>query len=139
MLARDALDPQEAIVCTMVLVAAADGGVTDREIGTMTALVQTLPIFLGFSTQRLEVATDAAVRLLDEADGLSHAARLIRAALPPRLRETAYALACDVVASDREVGQDALRMLEFLVSELDLDPLVAAAIERGVRVRQRTA
>jgi hypothetical protein len=29
-------------------------------------------------------------------------------------------------------------MLQFLVGELDLDPLVAAAIERGVRVRQRT-
>jgi tellurite resistance protein len=138
MLARPGLDPQEALVCTMVLVAAADGGVTDREIGTMTMLVQTLPIFAEFSTDRLEVATDAAVRLLDETDGLSHAASLIRAALQPRLRETAYALACEVLASDREVGQDSLRMLQFLVGELDLDPLVAAAIERGVRVRQRT-
>ena len=78
------------------------------------------------------------MRLLDETDGLSHAASLIRAALEPRLRETAYALACEVLASDREVGQDSLRLLAFLVSELDLDPLVAAAIERGVRVRQRT-
>jgi tellurite resistance protein len=138
MLARQKLDPQEALVCTMVLVAAADGGVTDREIGTMTMLVQTLPVFREFSAERLEIATDAAVRLLDEADGLNHAANLIRDALAPRLRETAYALACEVLASDQEVGQDSLRMLEFLVSELDLDPLVAAAIERGVRVRQRT-
>jgi len=136
--AQPTLDPQEAVVCTMVLVAAADGGVTDREIGTMTMLVQTLPVFHDFSVERLEVATDAAVRLLDEADGLNHAASLIRAALPQRLRETAYALACEVVASDREVGQGSLQMLQFLVSELDLDPLVAAAIERGVRVRQRT-
>jgi tellurite resistance protein len=138
MSARPALDPQEALVCTMVLVAAADGGVTDREIATMTMLVQTLPIFRDFSTGRLKVATDAAVRLLDETDGLSDAAALIRAALPRRLRETAYALACEVLASDLEVGQDSLRMLAFLVGELDLDPLVAAAVERGVSVRQRT-
>ncbi|MBS0558784.1 MAG: tellurite resistance TerB family protein [Proteobacteria bacterium] len=138
MLAREALDPQEALVCTMVLVAAADGAITDREIGSMTALVQTLPIFRGFSSERLRVATDAAVRLLDETEGLAHGAKLIRDALPPRLRETAYALACDVVAADQEVGQESLRMLEFLTNELDLDPLVAAAIERGVRVRQRT-
>jgi tellurite resistance protein len=138
MLARPGLDPQEALVCTMVLAAAADGGVTDSEVGTMTMLVRTLPIFRDFSTERLEVATDAAVRLLDETDGLNHAASLIRAALPPRLRETAYALACEVLASDRAVGQESLRMLQFLVGELDLDPLVAAAIERGVRVRQRT-
>jgi tellurite resistance protein len=138
MLARPGLDPQEALVCTMVLAAAADGGMTDREVGTMTMLVQTLPVFRDFSAERLDVATDAAVRLLDEADGLNHAATLIRDALPPRLRETAYALACEVIASDMEVGQESLRMLAFLVSELDLDPLVAAAVERGVRVRQRT-
>ena len=42
-----------------------------------------------------------------------------------------------MLASDQEIGQDSLRMLAFLVSELDLDPLVAAAIERGVRARQR--
>jgi tellurite resistance protein len=138
MLARPGLDPQEALVCTMVLAAAADGGMTDREVGTMSMLVQTLPVFRDFSAERLDVATDAAVRLLDEADGLNHAARLIRDALPPRLRETAYALACEVLASDLEVGQESLRMLAFLVSELDLDPLVAAAVERGVRVRQRT-
>ena len=52
MLARTGLDPQEALVCTMVLVAAADGGMTDREIGVMSGQVQTLPIFQDFSTER---------------------------------------------------------------------------------------
>ena len=42
--------------------------------------------------------TDAAVNLLNDDDGLQHAARLMRDALDPRLRETAYALACEVVA-----------------------------------------
>ena len=44
MLASSAFDPQEALVCTMVLVAAADGGMTDREVGAMTTMVKTLPI-----------------------------------------------------------------------------------------------
>ena len=127
------LDPQEALVCTMVLAAAGDGAMTDREIGAMSVLVQTLPAFRGFSSERLRVATDAAVRLLDETEGLAHAARLIRAALEPRPRETAYALACQVVAADAVASQGALRMLAFLRTELHLDPLVAAAIERGVR------
>ena len=43
MRARDALDASEALVLTMVLVAAADGGMTDREIGMMAGQVQTLP------------------------------------------------------------------------------------------------
>ncbi len=137
MLARTGLDPQEALVCTMVLVAAADGGMSDREIGVMAGQVQTLPVFEDFSTDRLTAATDAAVGLLGEEEGLSHAGRLIREALSPRLRETAYALACEVVAADEEVGQQSLEMLEFVMHELELDFLVAAAIERGVRARYR--
>jgi tellurite resistance protein len=137
MLAVVGLEPQEALVCTMVLVAATDGGITDREIGVMAALVQTLPAFENFSTEQLDAATEAAVGLLREDDGLSHAGSLIRQALEPRLRETAYALACEVVAADGFAGQPTLRMLEFVLGELHLDPLVAAAIERGTRARYR--
>ncbi len=135
--ALQALDPQEALVCTMVLVAAADGGLTDREIGAMAGLVQTLPVFHDFATDRLKAATDTAVSLLGETEGLAHAARLIREALEPRLRETAYALACDVIAADQEARQTELEMLEFVRAELAIDPLIARALERGARARQQ--
>ena len=137
MLARPGLDAQEALICTMVLVAAADGGMTDREIGVMAGQVQTLPVFHNFSSEQLELATDTAVNLLNEEDGLNHAARLIRDALEPRLREPAYALACEVVAADGVSRQPSLQMLEFVLNELHLNPLVAAAIERGVRARHQ--
>ena len=139
MLARTGLDAQEALVCTMVLIAAADGGITDREIGVMSGLVQTLPVFQDFSSDRLDAATEAAIDLLGEDEGLSHAGQMIRDALEPRLRETAYALACDVVAAQRAPQQPVLRMLEFVVSELRIDALVAAAIERGARARHQLA
>ncbi len=137
MLAQIGLDPQEALVCTMVLVAATDGGITDREIGVMSGLVQTLPAFNGFSSEQLSSATEAAIDLLGEDDGLNHAARLIRDALPPRLRETAYALACEVIAGDGFAAQPTLQMLEFVLAELQIDPLVASAIERATRARYR--
>jgi len=137
MLARSGLDAQEALVCTMVLVAAAGRGISDAEIGVMSGLVQTLPVFRTFSTERLNAATEAAVTLLREDDGLAHAGALIREALEPRLRETAYALACEVIAAERSADQDSLRMLEFVKAELRLDPLVAAAVERGARARHQ--
>ena len=136
MLARTDLDPQEALVCTMVLVAAAETrGITDREIGVMAGMVQTLPVFHNFSSERLDAATEAAINLLREDDGLAHAGRLIRDALEPRLRETAYTLACEVIAADRVHGQAILQMLEFIGTELKLDTLVISAIERGTRAR----
>ncbi len=138
MLARTDLDPQEALVCTMVLVAAAETrGITDREIGVMATLVQTLPVFEGFSGDQLQHAIDATIGLLREDDGLAHAGRMIRDALEPRLRETAYTLACDVVAADLIQSQAILQMLEFIGGELKLDTLVVSAIERATRARYR--
>jgi hypothetical protein len=139
MRSRDALDAPEALALTMVLLAAADGGMSDREIGVMAGQVQTLPAFRDFTTDQLSSVSDAAVKLLDEEDGLQHAARLMRSALEPRLRETAYALACEVVAANPVTQQRTLEMLEFVRTELRLDPLVAAAIERGVRARHQRA
>ncbi|HVB68411.1 MAG TPA: tellurite resistance TerB family protein [Acetobacteraceae bacterium] len=139
MSALSALDPPEALVCTMVLVAAADGGMTDREIGVMSAQVQSLPVFRDFTSVRLAAASDTAVRLLDETNGLDHAARLIRGALGPKLRETAYALACEVAAADTIEQPETREILAFVRDALHLDPMVAAAIERGVRARYQTA
>ena len=135
MLAETSLDPQEALVCTMVLVAAAGEAMTDSEIGVMSGLVQTLPVFRGFSAERLAGATDRAVELLRETDGLAHAGRLIRDSLPPRLRETAYALACEVAAADFFQDRASVAILEAVRDELALDPLVASAIERGAKAR----
>ena len=136
MIGRSELDPQEALVCTMVLVAAAEtGGITDQEIGVMATLVQILPILAGFSSDRLQHAANAAIRLLREEEGLAIAGRLIRESLPARLRETAYTLACEVVAASDTNSQAILEMLAFLGNELRLDRLVVAAIERGTRAR----
>jgi len=137
MRARDRLDAPEALVLTMVLVAAADGGMTDREIGVMAGQVQTLPAFQDFTSEQLGTVSDAAVRLLNEEDGLQHAARLMRGALEPRMRETAYALACEVAAANQVTRQRTLEMLGFVRTELQLDPLIAVAIERGVRARHQ--
>ncbi len=137
LLTRQSLTAEEALICTMVLVAAADGAITDREIGVMAGLVQTLPAFHDFSSEHLDTATEATIGLLEEDEGLRHAGELMRNALEPRLRETAYALACDVVAADRGASQPVLRMLELVMQELRLDPLVAAAVERGARARHQ--
>src|SRR5271166_3027331 len=137
MRARDTLAAPEALVLTMVLVAVADGGMTDREIGVMAGQVKMLPVFHDFTTEQFGTVTDAAVKLLNDEDGLRHAARLMRGALEPRLRETAYALACEVVAANPVAQQQTLEMLAFVRSELQLDPLIAVAIERGARARHQ--
>jgi len=50
----------------------------------------------------------------------------------------AYAIACDLVASDGEASQEELRLIELIRHRLNLERLVAAAIERGARARFQT-
>jgi len=135
MRSSDAINAPEALVLTMVLVSAADGGMTDREIGIMSGLVQTLPAFQDFTSEALADVSERAASLLHEDDGLAHAGRLMRAALNSKLRETAYALGCEVVAGGDGGKRQTLDMLEFVRGELGLDTLISAAIERGVRAR----
>jgi tellurite resistance protein len=135
MRSRDAINAPEALVLTMVLMSVADGGMTDREIGIMSGQVQTLPAFADFTTEELADVTDRAAELLNDDDGLAHAARLMRAALSPKLRETAYALACEVIAGGEGARRQSMDMLDFVRGELGLDQLVSVAIERGIRAR----
>ena len=125
----------DGLIYTMVLASACDGDMTDREIQTIGQLVQTMPAFVEFNEDELpDVTRKCAVYLADE-EGLADALDFIRDTLPAKLYETAYAIACDIVASEGEAGQEELRMLEMIRHRLDIDRLSAAAIERGARAR----
>lgn len=129
------LSHHSALIYVMVMVSAADRNMTDAELHTIGEIVSFLPIFRDYDPTLLPQATIACAELLDSEDGLDRALGVIKASLPARLRETAYALACDVAASDGEAHQEVLRLLELMRHRLDIDRLTAAAIERGARAR----
>jgi len=133
------IDHHSALIYTMVLAAAVDADMTDAELERMGEIVRFLPVFRDFESEKLaETAEECAVLLKDE-DGLDKTLDLIREHLPVKLRETAYAIACDVVAADGSAAQEDLRLLELIRYRLDIDRLVAAGIERGARARHLTA
>jgi tellurite resistance protein len=126
---------QEALVCAMVLMSVADGPMSDAELATMSRMVQELPAFSDFHASEIETVTDAVARLLARTDGLDQAMTMLREALPMRLRETAYLLACEVCAADGDTTQEELQFLQDLRIGLDLDRLIAGAIERAAKAR----
>ncbi len=126
---------QEALVCAMVLMSVADGPMSDAELAMMSRLVQELPAFADFHSGEIETVTDIVAKLLGRADGLDQAMSLLRDTLPMRLRETAYLLACEVCAADGDASQEELQFLQDLRIGLDLDRLIAGAIERAAKAR----
>lgn len=129
------INPQAALVYAMVIAAVADGTLKDSEIESITAAVRSLPAFRGYGLDSMQSATGDCVALLDAEDGIDAALGLVKEALPPSMTETAYALACDIVAADGHGEQSELRWLEMLRHELGVERLHAAAIERGSRAR----
>jgi tellurite resistance protein len=129
------LDPHGALICTMVIVSAADSNMTDAELATIGEIVGHLPVFRDFDRDTLPSVLESCSRLLSREEGLEEAFAQIKKALPANLRETAYALACDVAAADGEAAQEEMRVLELMRHRFNIDRLIAAGIERGARAR----
>jgi tellurite resistance protein len=132
------LSPQDALVAVMVAISASDQMMRTSELVAIQRMVNHMPVFAGYDTDRIRQISQTIFDLFEEEDGLAALFGLIRDALPERLNETAYALACDVVAADGKLREVELRMLEEVREELSIDRLHAAAIEWGARVRHLT-
>ena len=133
-----ALSPQDALVAVMIAVSASDENIRTTELIKIQSAVNLLPVFGEFDIDRIKVISQTVFDLFEQEDGLDALFGLIREALPERLFETAYALACDVAAADGKIAGAEARMLEEIREELELDRLHAAAIERGARARHMT-
>lgn len=129
------IDHHTALIFTMVLVSAAEGTMTDAELETIGRQVRYLPVFRDFDNSRLTAVGRDCADLLRREDGLDLACEMIGEALPQRLRETAYAMACEVAAADGSLAREEVRLIELLRRQLNVDRLVAAAIERATYAR----
>jgi tellurite resistance protein len=129
------ISTEQALIYTMVTMSGVEGKVNAIELAEIRQLVQTLPIFRNFDEHRLLTVAQEAGEILQEAEGLTAILGLIKQALSPKLRETAYALAVEVAASDLAVGKEELRFLAMLRDALGMDKLVTAAIERSAIAR----
>ncbi len=129
------LSPQDALVALLIAVSAADTDLRTAELLSIEQMVDTLPVFAGYDPDRIKTIAGIVFDLFEEEEGLDALFGLIRDALPDRLHETAYALACEVAVADGALSQTELRMLEEIRHELNIDRLHAAAIERGARAR----
>ena len=130
---------QTALVYVMVVVAASDGVISDKELKTIGELSKHLPAFRDFDHSRLLAIAQDCGALLQESEGFDAILGLVKAALPEHLRETAYWLALEVALADSRVMLEEIRVIEAIRRALGLDRLVSAALERGARARYQVA
>ena len=104
------LNHHAALIYVMVTMSAVDRTMTDAELARIGQIVSEMPIFADFDRDHLVKTAEGCGEVLSADGGLEHVLVLIRANLPPKLRETAYAVALEVAAADldSEAGGDPL-------------------------------
>ncbi|KGJ15620.1 tellurite resistance TerB family protein [Paracoccus panacisoli] len=129
--------PCDALVAVMVAVSASDQNLRTAELVAIERIVNHTPVFADYDIDRIRAVSQTVITLFEEEDGLDALFGLIGSALPGRLFETAYVLACDVASADGRLTEDELRMLGEIREVLELDRLHAAAIELAAKARHR--
>lgn len=135
---RHAIDHQSALIYVMLMAAAVDRSMSAKEERMIGRIIRVLPVFDGFERDRLMQIAQDCTAVLDQDRGAEAALDLVQDALPGPLRETAYALACDIIAADGKVTETEARFLDILRRRLGVGRLAGAAIERGAKARFTT-
>lgn len=125
----------DALVALMIAVSASDQDMRTAELVAIERTVNHTPIFAQYDIDRIRAVSQTVISLFEEEDGLDALFGLVRDALPARLYETAYALACDIAASDGRLGEVEAEMLAEIRHQLNINRLHAAAIELSARAR----
>lgn len=129
--------PEDTLLAVMIAVSATDDTIRTSELVSIERMVNHLPVFSNYRMDRLKEVSAATFDILEEEDGLDILWDTVRRNLPERLFDTAYAAACDVAAADGTAREAELRLLADMRYELNIDRLLAAAIEAGARARHR--
>jgi tellurite resistance protein len=129
------VSPHAAMIYAMILMSAVDRKMPDFELRRIGQIVQFWPVFSDYDPEELPGTAQECAVLLQTEDGLDRVLALIRSSVPRHLHETAYLLACDVAAIGSASSFLESRLLARIRQALDIDQLIAAALERAISAR----
>lgn len=133
------LSTHAALIYIMIMVSAADRAMKDVELSSIGSIVKHLPLFADYDVNRLTETAEACAETLAGKDGLNEALDSVTNSLAEPLRETAYALALEVAAADRKLAPAELRILQLIRERLEIDDVVADALEKAISIRYAAA
>ena len=129
--------PEDTLIAIMIAASVSDEAIRTSELVTIERMVNHLPVFADYDIERIKQVSNTVFDILAEEEGLDILWDAVRRTLPERLFDTAYAMACDCIAADGKARENELRLLEDMRYELNIERLLAAAIEVGARARHR--
>lgn len=133
---QSAMSPAEAFASIALVAIAADGYLSDQEGEDMSMLLSRMELYRDLRGEALLRMLDT---LLDQLKRQGPGALIQQAkiALPTDLRETAFAVATDLVLSDRTVTPQEQAFLDDLYRILEVPEAMARQIVQVLTIKNR--
>ncbi len=127
-------DPRRFLVEAMLGAMEADGDVSEEEMATFEGTLASHSLFQGLSGEEIGRFTDIAADAIREAGGGKGRFAAMAKGLPSRhQRLTAYAMACEVCVSDKQLAETEIDYLDGLQSALGLEEMEAKEVFEAAR------
>ena len=128
----EALNPQRAMMTLLVATIFSDGDIEEEEYRLLKSICARSPIFSSNTQEEYDRLIKFACEMLNTEEPIVAAAKH----LPSQLRETAFALATDLVLADGIVSNDEESFLEDLgvklgVKEQDMKAMIYTTLVRN--------
>jgi uncharacterized tellurite resistance protein B-like protein len=127
---------QEAFAGILLAAAAADGHIADEEARSLWTTIERMNLYEKFTPDRFNKMMDNLLKILKKGGPELLVDKCVPA-LPDKLRETAFANACDLVLADGVVEDEEKELIELLQNRLEIPGDEAMDIVKVMVIKNR--
>ncbi len=130
------LTKEESFIGILLAAVAADGVITDEEVADFNSFVTKAKTLRGVSGRQFNGMIDKLFKILRR-KGVGTLVELSTQNLSSNLRESTFAMACDLLFSDGEIDIDEQKLLEDLKVKLEINDTLATKIAEVMVIKNK--
>ena len=119
----------------MTLSAAIDGTISEKELNSINFFVNTLPVFKNFDTDSLPKKMNECMQLIEAEESFENILDAINSNLEKELKRTAFVLSIEIMMTEMNIDEEAVRFLDIFGNILELTELEIAASKFLIRAK----
>ncbi|MEE2667432.1 MAG: tellurite resistance TerB family protein [Pseudomonadota bacterium] len=121
------LNPVDSLIYSMTLSAAIDGTISEKELKSINFFVNTLPVFKNFDRDSLPKKMNECMQLIEAEESFENILDAINSNLEKELKRTAFILSIEIMMTEMNIDEEAVRFLDIFGNILELSELEKAA------------
>ena len=119
----------------MTLSAAIDGTISEKELNSINFFVNTLPVFKNFNKDSLPKKMNECMQLIEAEESFENILDAINSNLEKELKRTAFVLSIEIMMTEMNIDEEAVRFLDIFGNILELTELEIAASKFLIRAK----